>query len=84
MVCWTVETWLQHWRNYSGRRIEHGSVPSLSGQCHGTSKLGHWRSEQFVKYIMVAPIVLCGVIDICVIDVHKNLSAFRNVLYGII
>ena len=42
--------------------LKDGRVPTLSAKCHGKSKLGHWKSEQFGKFIMVAPIVLRGLI----------------------
>ena len=37
-----------------------GRVPSISPShnCTGKSKLGHWKSEEFTKFILVAPVVL--------------------------
>ena len=46
-VDWTIE-------------LRNGRVPSISPShsCSGKSKLGHWKSEEFSKFILVAPVVL--------------------------
>ena len=46
-VDWTIE-------------LRDGQVPSISPShsCSGKSKLGHWKSEEFSKFILVAPVVL--------------------------
>ena len=40
--------------------LKDGRVPSISPShnCTGKSKLGHWKSEEFAKFILVAPVVL--------------------------
>lgn len=44
------------------KELKDGRVPYLKPQIQGKSKLGHWKSEQFGKFIIVAPVILLELI----------------------
>ena len=68
-VKWTVE-------------LKDDRVPSLNPNHGGSSKLGHWKSEEFGEFILVAPVVLRGLLPQKSYDCFCLLSEIHQLVFS--
>ena len=61
--------------------LKDGRVPSVPNSCE-TKKLGHWKAEEFSKFIQVAPVVLRGLIPRKAYTCFCCLSEIHNLVFS--
>lgn len=69
--------------------MKDGCVPKLNLQYHRKGKLGHWKSEEFAKFITIVPVILHGLIPkkayncFCLLsEMHQLVSSERMRIEG--